>query len=142
MYRPGETLPPFPDPTHGLGAGQKPFPSIAQSLSAISGNAVDHDVVAAARNFRPKPPLDPNGLCGTITCSGGGDNVYHPSGLRNYTLAEKALLQTFPADYVFRGQRGERARQIGNAVPPAFAAALFRSLAGWMAATDAAESAG
>jgi DNA (cytosine-5)-methyltransferase 1 len=67
--------------------------------------------------------------------------VYHPSGLRNYTLRERASLQTFPHSFIFHGKSAEQLRQIGNAVPPAFARALFESLKEWLAAKDAAEAA-
>jgi DNA (cytosine-5)-methyltransferase 1 len=39
-------------------------------------------------------------------------------------LLEGALLQTFPEDYRFAGNKVEVARQIGNAVPPVLAAAI------------------
>ncbi len=48
----------------------------------------------------------------------------HPEQLRTISLYEGALLQTFPPDYRFVGTKVEIARQIGNAVPPVFAAAL------------------
>jgi DNA (cytosine-5)-methyltransferase 1 len=43
----------------------------------------------------------------------------HPEQNRAITLREAALLQTFPDDYVFSGNRRQIARQIGNAVPVA-----------------------
>lgn len=42
----------------------------------------------------------------------------HPSQNRSISLLEGALLQTFPKDYLFIGNKVEIARQIGNAVPP------------------------
>jgi DNA (cytosine-5)-methyltransferase 1 len=41
----------------------------------------------------------------------------HPIDDRSLTLREAALLQTFPIGYVFDGNSGQIARQIGNAVP-------------------------
>lgn len=41
----------------------------------------------------------------------------HPSQDRTITLREGALLQTFPKDFIFSGNKVEIARQIGNAVP-------------------------
>lgn len=41
----------------------------------------------------------------------------HPEDDRALTLREAALLQTFPKDYIFFGNSGQVARQIGNAVP-------------------------
>lgn len=52
----------------------------------------------------------------------------HPDQLRSISLLEGALLQTFPEDYQFAGNKVEVARQIGNAVPPQLAAAIGESL--------------
>lgn len=41
----------------------------------------------------------------------------HPQDDRAITLREAAYLQTFPANYVFRGNGSQVATQIGNAVP-------------------------
>ncbi|MES1975721.1 MAG: DNA cytosine methyltransferase [Pseudomonadota bacterium] len=44
------------------------------------------------------------------------------------TLAELAKLQDMPDDYPFVGTKTQRARQIGNLVPPTLAAAIVREL--------------
>lgn len=41
----------------------------------------------------------------------------HPEDDRALSLREAALLQTFPKNYIFYGNSGQVARQIGNAVP-------------------------
>lgn len=46
------------------------------------------------------------------------------NGTQKLTAEETALLQGFPADYVWCGNVGDVDRQIGNAVPPAMAQAL------------------
>jgi DNA (cytosine-5)-methyltransferase 1 len=48
---------------------------------------------------------------------------------RVITHYEAALLQSFPSNYLWCGSKIEIAKQIGNAVPPALAAALGRHLA-------------
>lgn len=48
----------------------------------------------------------------------------HPTDDRMITLREAATLQTFPGTFRFAGSRTEIATMIGNAIPPAFAAAL------------------
>jgi DNA (cytosine-5)-methyltransferase 1 len=57
-----------------------------------------------------------------------------PARLRRLTVTEAALLQTFPADFVFSGRQSSQYAQIGNAVPPllaqAVAATLLRALNG------------
>lgn len=42
----------------------------------------------------------------------------HPDQDRAISIREAACLQTFPKDYRFKGNLGDRAKQIGNAVPP------------------------
>jgi DNA (cytosine-5)-methyltransferase 1 len=53
----------------------------------------------------------------------------HPEQLRSISLLEGALLQTFPKNYSFDGTKVDIARQIGNAVPPKFAAAIGKAIA-------------
>jgi DNA (cytosine-5)-methyltransferase 1 len=48
---------------------------------------------------------------------------------RRLTVLESALLQTFPERMSFVGSRSSQYTQIGNAVPPAFAAAIGQELA-------------
>jgi DNA (cytosine-5)-methyltransferase 1 len=52
----------------------------------------------------------------------------HPEQLRSISLLEGALLQTFPKNFRFSGNKVDIARQIGNAVPPKFAAAIGRAI--------------
>src|SRR6266568_920950 len=61
----------------------------------------------------------------------GGENtlVDDAGKLRYYTLREIARIQTFPDAHLFRGARMHVTRQIGNAVPCEFAAAVARPLA-------------
>lgn len=48
----------------------------------------------------------------------------HPEQNRALSVRETALIQTFPENYSFAGNLASRARQIGNAVPPAMARAI------------------
>jgi DNA (cytosine-5)-methyltransferase 1 len=47
---------------------------------------------------------------------------------RRLRTAELAALQAFPSDYLFAGNRRDRVRQIGNAVPPPLAEMAVRAL--------------
>lgn len=65
----------------------------------------------------------------------------HPEQDRGLSVREAALLQGFPSDYWFSGSLDERFRQIGNAVPPAFASYLACYLLGELVAREPVESA-
>ncbi|KAL4803267.1 S-adenosyl-L-methionine-dependent methyltransferase [Aspergillus unguis] len=121
---PGETLPSLPQPTHGPpGSGLSEEATIYQAISNIPLGTSEHDVEASlARAKGLRPPYDANQQARTITC-GGGENNYHPSGMRNFTNREYACLQTFPLSFQF-GPREVRT-QIGNAVPPLLAKAVY-----------------
>ena len=59
-----------------------------------------------------------------------GFQFIHPdfSQARTFTVREAARIQSFPDDFVFAGSRGEKYKQIGNAVPVLFAEALAKSI--------------
>lgn len=59
-----------------------------------------------------------------------GFQFIHPdeNQLRTFTVREAARIQSFPDDFVFEGSRGEKFKQIGNAVPVLFAEALAKSI--------------
>lgn len=127
---PGEALPPFPDPTHGPDQSLlKPLTTINSSISAIPLNAEDHDQSIRFDGGVVRPSFDRNIQAKTITTNAGQGN-YHPSGQRPYTIRELARMQTFPLYHSFAGARGitEKRRQVGNAVPPLLAKAMFKSV--------------
>ncbi|KAM5475145.1 putative DNA (cytosine-5-)-methyltransferase [Microsporum audouinii] len=132
---PGEELPPFPPPTHGTAPGLLPPVTILDAICCIPSTAPDHDLERAERPFH-RPPYDPRRLAKTLTCS-GGDN-FHPSGTRTFTLREAACLQTFPMNHTFCGPGVMK--QIGNAVPPVLAKAIFAQVVRTLRETDAANN--
>ena len=63
--------------------------------------------------------LKPDEPAYTITGSGGGGtHVYHWKEPRALTNRERARLQAFPDDFVFKGSKESVRRQIGMAIPP------------------------
>lgn len=68
-----------------------------------------------------------------VSLRGQNRNKDNPStksrndGIR-ITLDEAALLQTFPADHPWQGNKGQRFTQVGNAVPPLLARAVLAEL--------------
>lgn len=59
-----------------------------------------------------------------------GFQFIHPDyeQARTFTVREAARIQSFPDDFEFAGSRGEKYKQIGNAVPCLFAEALAKSI--------------
>ncbi|KAL2828156.1 S-adenosyl-L-methionine-dependent methyltransferase [Aspergillus cavernicola] len=136
---PGETLPSLPQPTHGLpGSGLCDLATIDQVISNIPPGTAGHDIEGARSRAAQawRVPFDANQQARTITC-GGGENNYHPSGQRGFTNREFACLQTFPLGFQF-GPREVR-KQIGNAVPPLLAKAIYAEIIRSLQETDERE---
>jgi DNA (cytosine-5)-methyltransferase 1 len=75
--------------------------------------------------------LDPNRPSYTIIVGsdkGGGKGHVHPYSPREVTPRESARLQTFPDWWEFSGTGRHVIRQVGNAVPPLFAAQMAAHL--------------
>lgn len=76
--------------------------------------------------------LDPNLPSKTVIAGGaegGGRSHLHPFLPRTLSVRECARLQTFPDSFVFQGSIARQFTQVGNAVPPALAYRLARSIA-------------
>jgi len=81
--------------------------------------------------YQKHPPNDQEAPFATILAKDRGnpnEMVTDGNYARKLTLEELAILQGFPKDYVFCGNKGEQRRQIGNAVPPPVAKAFFNQI--------------
>lgn len=54
--------------------------------------------------------------------------LIHPTQQRGLSVREAARIQSFPDSYEFHGSIGFQQQQVGNAVPPFLATAVFQSL--------------
>lgn len=57
----------------------------------------------------------------------GSQIVYDNGRLRRLTFLESVRAQSFPDDYIFKGSKKERWRQVGDAVPPLLMKAVLES---------------
>ncbi len=64
-------------------------------------------------------------------------NKRAPRRMRRITVEEAAVLQSFPVEWKWRGPRGARYRQVGNAVPPVLAERVAVAMRQALEAIDA-----
>jgi len=136
-----------PNPTHGEKAG-KPYVTAGEALLESDKAAYNNEhmnispktaeklkLISEGGNFTDIPkdhPLYVKGMMShvyrrihrsepaktIIAAGGGGTWGYHYPEPRPLTNRERARLQTFPDNFIFKGSITEVRRQIGNAVPP------------------------
>ena len=68
----------------------------------------------------------------SITIDTGHMNYFHPLYNRVPTVRESARIQSFPDDFIFKGNRTSQFRQVGNAVPPLLAKELALTLKNYL----------
>jgi len=129
----------YPSPTHG-DSTRRPRVSIAEAIGHYpdpdTPNTILNHVYSAYkvtyRNFTGHRQTDPSKPCPTILARGNGGGgvcaIPHYNGLRRLTIRESAAVQTFPDNFEFVGTMNACYRQIGNAVPVAFAKLLGKEL--------------
>ncbi len=81
-----------------------------------------------------RPAVTITARCRTPSCG----RFAHPEQNRGLSVREAALLQGFPADFVFEGPFDDKYKQIGNAVPPLVAARLGTHLINELMVTEKA----
>ena len=134
----------FPEPTHSKdGANNKQkWVTVSEAIGNLPNpdepnNLLNHEYSKYKLNFNGylgHRPIDPQKPAPTVTARGdnkGGVVILpHPNGQRRMTCRELALIQSFPIDFEFMGNRSSIYRQIGNAVPVKMAycvASVFNS---------------
>ena len=118
----------------------EPWITIAQALSGIPEPAEVHGLLnhvcsqykITNRNFTGHRRTNPNKPSPTILARGNGKGgvcaIQHPENHRRMSVRESALIQTFQLDFEFMGKINSCYRQVGNAVPVAFARQLGQQL--------------
>src|SRR5699024_5733933 len=72
-----------------------------------------------------------NEVNGTITAAATPENcgIIHPTVDRRYSVREIARIQSFPDDFIFKGESiSKKYKMIGNAVPPRLAKVIGDSI--------------
>lgn len=131
----------FPVPTHSRDGAKLPkWVSMKTALTSYPANydeSKDSNAYGSSyrfveRNFTAHRASDPEKPSPTILARGNGKGgvcaIPHYNGERRLTIRESAMIQTFPADFIFHGKMGSCYRQIGNAVPVKFAFQLGKEL--------------
>lgn len=74
--------------------------------------------------------LSPESLCSTILtkCDPHWGSFFHPFQDRVISVREAARLQSFPDNYIFKGNLTQQYEQVGNSVPPLLARAIGEKL--------------
>lgn len=130
----------YPTPTHNAEgtSGLKKWVSVGEALKNLPdpdspNNIANHDYSKYKLRFNGyigHRTIDPDKPAPTVTARGddkGGVVVlHHPNNSRRMSGRELAMVQSFPIDYVFSGNRSSVYRQIGNAVPPMLAFAVAK----------------
>ena len=144
--RSGRPVPPM-EPTHGTFLGTSPYRTVGEALKHLSepgsasatpnhiGRTHSRRIVSrylslkfGERDSKTRiNKLDPDRPSFAIIVGsdkGGGKGHVHPFEPREVTPRESARMQTFPDWWEFYGAGRHAIRQVGNAVPPLFAALL------------------
>ena len=157
----GEPPPRMPE-THGDGKSLRPFRTVGEVFDGMEAPGVNglenHRVRAHGDNIIQRYSkmhfgmrdnhtrinrLHPDKPSYTIVVGsdkGGGKGHVHPYEAREVTPRESARLQTFPDWWVFEGNVRHMIRQVGNAVPPLFAAQYASHIRRHMFGDDAPPS--
>lgn len=123
----------FPPQTHDEKGKIKKWISVGEALKDIPDPDTEHDLKNHTyskfklkfNGYLGNRMIDPSKPAPTVTARGdslGGVVVlHHPNNTRRMSARELAVIQSFPINFIFFGNRSSIYRQIGNAVPPLLA---------------------
>ena len=132
----------WPAPTHGKPTGQGdlfgrkllPWRTVRDALTITSGRVIGGGS-EPHRLDQPSPTVSAVGEC---KGSGEGGNpqkmqrasdaLFLATGRRRLTVQECAILQDFPPDHPWQGNKQSQYRQVGNAVPPTLARVVVEAV--------------
>lgn len=141
----------LPEPTHSryyprtpdkLDAGVLPWVSMADALGWGMTDAPMHTLTAGTHGPTDRWASGGSSIRKRVDAKIGGPNwrpnvqVQQPAGdnrtqyLVRIDVAEASLLQTYPADFIWCGNKSKKFLQIGNAVPPLLAYRILETLTG------------
>ena len=134
----------YPSPTHAKNpiGNLRPWITIGEALQGVPEPEANLDLAnhvyskykVTNRNFTGHRATNASKPSPTILARGNGKGgvcaLQHPKNHRRMSVREQALIQTFPMDYEFCGKINSCYRQVGNAVPVAFARHLGHALRG------------
>lgn len=98
----------------GIGENWQSIP--AELMTNYSNTANCHSGI-----YRRLHPDKPSGVIANYR----KNMLIHPYEHRGLSVREAARIQSFPDDFIFEGTLSEQQQQIGNAVPPLLAKAIF-----------------
>ncbi|WFE45321.1 DNA cytosine methyltransferase [Verrucosispora sp. WMMD1129] len=111
-------------PARTVSGNRAPRWAYGQANSYATGWTLAHDARPNATTRTLDEPA------ATIMCSRPGNLRWVGEETRQVGYREAGILQGFPPDYPWRGNKTSRFRQISNAVPPGLAAAVLAVAAG------------
>jgi DNA (cytosine-5)-methyltransferase 1 len=123
----------LPVPTHAKFAGVTD-PSLPRPVSAASVLGWPDGTVMVSNygtggDCRKRGKRNSDQPAATMTSKADRIKVHFPDGtVRNLTIAEAGLIQTFPPGFVFEGNKTMQGVQVGNAIPAGMALAVLKAL--------------
>lgn len=143
----------FPEPTHGTSDGLKPYITLKDAIGHLKPSEIGEvdESGFSSRYLSRNRKRNWDQVSFTIQASGRHAPM-HPSGEpmikiekdiwilpdtsehRKLSAVECALIQTFPPNYIWKGDLASKYKQIGNAVPCLLAKAIAKPIADYLKA--------